>query len=145
MPSNGPITALERSQRITVARCAAYEKTSLHAKTLQCNALARAFATAIEVLRDPSLEPLVRFDCALQLIGAIGKYVTEPATGAQATAPMPTSRVAAIVAEISGATDRVFTGPAIIEEWNSTTIVHPGQHLEVDAYGNLTISQESVS
>jgi len=43
-----------------------------------------------------------------------------------------------------GAGDK-FAGPAIIEEWNSTTIVHPGQHLEVDTYGNLTISQESVS
>ena len=38
-----------------------------------------------------------------------------------------------------------FIGPAIIEEWNSTTVVHPGQHLGVDAYGNLIISLESVS
>jgi len=38
-----------------------------------------------------------------------------------------------------------FAGPAIIEEWNTTTIVHPGQRLEVDLYGNLIITQESVS
>ena len=43
-----------------------------------------------------------------------------------------------------GAADE-FAGPAIIEEWNATTIVHPGQHLEVDAYGNLIITQESAS
>jgi N-methylhydantoinase A len=39
-----------------------------------------------------------------------------------------------------GSGDRI-AGPAIIEEWNSTTIVHPGQLLEVDAYGNLIISE----
>ncbi|MEM7028502.1 MAG: hydantoinase/oxoprolinase family protein [Chloroflexota bacterium] len=30
-------------------------------------------------------------------------------------------------------------GPAIIEEWNSTIIMQPNQHLEVDTYGNLII------
>ena len=30
-------------------------------------------------------------------------------------------------------------GPAIVEEWNSTVIVFPGQHLVVDAFGNLII------
>ena len=38
-----------------------------------------------------------------------------------------------------------FPGPAIIEEWNTTAIVHPGQRLLVDAYGNLIITQESAS
>ncbi|MEM7345819.1 MAG: hydantoinase/oxoprolinase family protein [Chloroflexota bacterium] len=33
-----------------------------------------------------------------------------------------------------------FTGPAIIEEWNSTIIMQPNQTLEVDAYGNLVIN-----
>lgn len=35
-----------------------------------------------------------------------------------------------------------FSGPAIVEEWNTTTIVHPGQRLEVDGYGNLIITEE---
>ncbi|MFV2044418.1 MAG: hydantoinase/oxoprolinase family protein [Anaerolineales bacterium] len=38
-----------------------------------------------------------------------------------------------------GAGDR-FEGPAVIEEWNSTVVVNPGQQLHVDAYGNLMIS-----
>lgn len=38
-----------------------------------------------------------------------------------------------------GAGDR-FEGPAVIEEWNSTIVVNPGQQLHVDAYGNLMIS-----
>ena len=33
-------------------------------------------------------------------------------------------------------------GPAIVEEWNTTTIVHPGQRLGVDDYGNLIITEE---
>lgn len=35
-----------------------------------------------------------------------------------------------------------FRGPAIVEEWNTTTIVHPGQRLGVDDYGNLIITEE---
>ena len=30
-------------------------------------------------------------------------------------------------------------GPAIVEEWTSTTVVHPGQRLETDSYGNLVL------
>lgn len=36
-----------------------------------------------------------------------------------------------------------FTGAAIVEEWNATTIVQPGQRLRVDAYGNLILTQEA--
>ena len=36
-----------------------------------------------------------------------------------------------------------FSGPAIVEEWNTTAIVHPGQRLEVDEYGNLIITEEA--
>ncbi len=31
-------------------------------------------------------------------------------------------------------------GPAIVEEWTSTTLVLPGQRLEVDSYGNLVLT-----
>ena len=33
----------------------------------------------------------------------------------------------------------VFTGPAVIEEQMSTTLVHPGRRVEVDGYGNLLL------
>lgn len=32
-----------------------------------------------------------------------------------------------------------FTGPALVEEMSSTTVIGPGQHVTVDAYGNLII------
>ncbi len=35
-----------------------------------------------------------------------------------------------------------LTGPLIVEEWTSTTLVLPGQCLEVDAYGNLIITRQ---
>ncbi len=35
-----------------------------------------------------------------------------------------------------------IAGPLIVEEWTSTTLVLPGQALEVDVYGNLMISAE---
>ena len=34
----------------------------------------------------------------------------------------------------------VFTGPAVVEQMDTTTVVHPGQRVEVDAWGNLMIS-----
>ena len=33
-----------------------------------------------------------------------------------------------------------FTGPAVIEQMDTTTVVHPGQRVKVDNYGNLMIS-----
>jgi N-methylhydantoinase A len=33
----------------------------------------------------------------------------------------------------------VVAGPAVVEELDSTTIVHPGWRAEVDAYGNLLV------
>jgi N-methylhydantoinase A len=35
-----------------------------------------------------------------------------------------------------------IAGPLIVEEWTSTTLVLPGQMLEIDAYGNLIITVE---
>jgi N-methylhydantoinase A len=34
----------------------------------------------------------------------------------------------------------VFTGPAIVEQVDTTTVVHPGQPVTVDGFGNLIIS-----
>jgi N-methylhydantoinase A len=33
-----------------------------------------------------------------------------------------------------------FTGPVVIEEMSATTLLHPGQHAEIDAAGNLIIT-----
>jgi N-methylhydantoinase A/oxoprolinase/acetone carboxylase beta subunit len=38
----------------------------------------------------------------------------------------------------------VVTGPAIIEELDSATVVHPGHRAEVDRHGNLSITAEGV-
>lgn len=35
-----------------------------------------------------------------------------------------------------------FAGPAVIEEWNHTVVVEPGQSVMVDEYGNLIIQRE---
>ena len=32
-----------------------------------------------------------------------------------------------------------FDGPAVVEEFGSTTVVFPGQHLEVDPHGILIV------
>ena len=37
-----------------------------------------------------------------------------------------------------------FAGPAVVEEFDSTTVVHPGFTVAVDATGNLIIEKESV-
>ena len=34
-----------------------------------------------------------------------------------------------------------LTGPVIVEEWTSTTLVLPGQTLEVDVFGDLIITR----
>ncbi len=36
----------------------------------------------------------------------------------------------------------VIPGPAIVEEFDSTTVIHPGYHARVDDYGNLLIRAE---
>ena len=33
-----------------------------------------------------------------------------------------------------------FTGPAVVEQMDATTVVHPGQRVEVDTFGNLLLS-----
>ncbi len=33
----------------------------------------------------------------------------------------------------------MLSGPAIVEETTSTTVIHPNQSLEVDIYGNLLV------
>jgi N-methylhydantoinase A len=33
-----------------------------------------------------------------------------------------------------------LTGPAVVEQYDTNTVVHPGQNLEVDSLGNLVIT-----
>ena len=35
-----------------------------------------------------------------------------------------------------------FAGPAVVEEFDSTTVVHPGFTVQVDDVGNLIIERE---
>jgi N-methylhydantoinase A len=32
-----------------------------------------------------------------------------------------------------------FQGPAVIEDAGTTTVIHPGQSIEIDVYGNIHI------
>lgn len=41
------------------------------------------------------------------------------------------------------AADVRFAGPAIVEEFDSTTVVHPGYSVRVDNHGNLVIEKEA--
>ena len=47
---------------------------------------------------------------------------------------------ARIVQRASLGAGSTVQGPAIIEQMDTTTVVHPGQRLEVDEFGNLLIS-----
>jgi N-methylhydantoinase A len=46
----------------------------------------------------------------------------------------------AIYARSELAPDDAFTGPAIVEQIDSTTVIHPGQQASVDEFGNLIIA-----
>ena len=35
---------------------------------------------------------------------------------------------------------RALTGPAIVEQLDATTVIEPGDHARVDAFGNLEIT-----
>ena len=48
----------------------------------------------------------------------------------------------AIVDREKLAAGECLSGPVIVEEWTSTTLVLPGQALDVDAYGNLVITRD---
>jgi N-methylhydantoinase A/oxoprolinase/acetone carboxylase beta subunit len=37
----------------------------------------------------------------------------------------------------------VFAGPAVVEEFDSTTVVHPGFSVSVDGVGNLIIERSA--
>jgi N-methylhydantoinase A len=37
----------------------------------------------------------------------------------------------------------MLPGPAVVEEFDSTSIIHPGYAAEVDGYGNLIVRRQA--
>jgi N-methylhydantoinase A len=87
-------------------------------------------------------------NCRLKVVGAIDRPGTKP-PGTQAAAPL--AREHRLVHFADGWVDTPvhdrtslgagarLAGPAVIEEMSSTTVVGPGQHVHVDAIGNLIV------
>lgn len=87
-------------------------------------------------------------NCRLKVVGAIDRPRTKP-PGAQAASPL--AREHRLVHFSDGWVDTPvhdraglgagarLQGPAVIEEMSSTTVVGPGQHVHVDAIGNLIV------
>jgi N-methylhydantoinase A len=98
-------------------------------------------------------EPTECVSLRVTTVGRIAKpaqRLLDPADGA----PEPRERRPVYFAEAGDYVDspvydryaftggQIFSGPAVIEEFDSTTIVHPSYNVEVDTYGNLIIRKE---
>ena len=89
-------------------------------------------ATVTGVMRKPPQEKIARGKPApptRRRSPASGRYISTAGSGAT-----PTYARAALLA------GNRIGGPALIEEHASTTVLLPGDRLEVDAYGNLVIT-----
>jgi N-methylhydantoinase A len=97
-------------------------------------------------------EPVEVVSVRLTSVGAIAKPPARPPAQGGAAEPKETRQ--AYFAESSGFVDcpiydryvlpagATFSGPAIVEEFDSTTVVHPGFDVRVDDSGNLVIEKE---
>ncbi len=97
-------------------------------------------------------EPVEVVSLRLTSVGAITKPPARPLAQGGAAEPKETRPV--YFAETSGFVDcpiydryalpagATFEGPAIVEEFDSTTVVHPGFGVRVDDLGNLVIERE---
>jgi N-methylhydantoinase A len=94
-------------------------------------------------------------ECVSLRLAAIGKIAKPPLRKLEAGgAAEPKERRPVYFAESQGFVDcpiydryrlgsaARFPGPAVIEEFDSTTIVHPGYAVRVDGQGNLIIERE---
>jgi N-methylhydantoinase A len=84
-------------------------------------------------------------------IGPVAKPVSIPATSRPSLTAVPSGHRGVYFAEAEGFVDcpiywrddlaagTGLTGPAVIEEPFSLTVVHPGQSLQVDSWSNLVI------
>jgi N-methylhydantoinase A len=99
-------------------------------------------------------EPIECVSLRLTTVGRIAK--PPPRAVARGGAPEPRSRREVYFAEAGGYVDcpihdryalgagAQLAGPAVVEEFDSTTVVHPGYRLRVDDHGNLFIEREGV-
>ncbi len=87
--------------------------------------------TVTGIMRKPPQEKIKRGKSAPDKAGFSGR---RPVYFNGAFKPTPTYRRAALLA------GNRIVGPALIEEHASTTVLSPGDRLEVDAYGNLVIT-----
>ena len=97
-------------------------------------------------------EPIECVSLRLTTIGRIAK--PPPRALARGDAPEASSRREVYFAEAGGYVDSPIydryvlgagarlAGPAVVEEFDSTTVVHPGYGLRVDEHGNLFIEKE---
>jgi N-methylhydantoinase A len=98
-------------------------------------------------------EPIECVSLRLTTIGRIAK--PPPRALASGGVPEATSRREVYFAEAGGYVDcpiydryglgagARLAGPAVVEEFDSTTVVHPGYGLRVDEHGNLIIEREA--
>ena len=98
-------------------------------------------------------EPVEVVSLRLTSVGAIRKPPARPLAHGGPAEPKETRPV--YFAEASGFVDcpiydryalpagATFAGPAIVEEFDSTTVVHPGFDVRVDDLGNLVIEREA--
>jgi N-methylhydantoinase A len=98
-------------------------------------------------------EPIECVSLRLTTIGRIAK--PPPRALARGGVPEATSRRDVYFAEAGGYGDcpiydryalgagAHLAGPAVVEEFDSTTVVHPGYGLRVDEHGNLIIEREA--
>ncbi len=105
-----------------------------------------------------------RLDAPVEMVGIhlvaraeVGKLVIEPAPLGSEDATPAVKATRSVDYALQGIHEAViyngelltagmrFTGPAIIEDTGSTTVVHPENHVHVDAYRNLHITLEASS
>ena len=98
-------------------------------------------------------EPAELVNLRLTAIGHIGKPRLREVTGNRAQGTAEKGRRSVFFAESNGFVacpiyDRyrlyaadVIPGPAIVEEFDSTTLIHPGYEARVDKYGNLLLTK----
>ena len=98
-------------------------------------------------------EPVEVVSLRLTSVGAIAKPPARPLEAGGTAEPKEHRPV--YFAESSGYVDcpiydrytlpagATFPGPAVVEEFDSTTVVHPGFTVRVDDVGNLVIERES--
>ncbi len=102
-------------------------------------------------------EPTEFVNLRLTAVGAIGKPRLREVTGDRGQGTGEKGKRQVYFAESGGFVDcpiydryqlragAVVAGPAIVEEFDSTTVIHPGYGAQVDRYGNMLLMRQSES